>query len=75
MTTERVTCKGNLHNGEKVKIEGERGTVYFVADHAPSPDGSIMLYGGSTNPNGRRGYRSVMPDRIKKLPAKRKKNA
>lgn len=58
--------------GDKVMIKGERGT-YKVHRAEVSKDGSVLLYGGDTNPNGNRGFRSVMPERL--VPDKRRHKA
>lgn len=49
--------------GDMVKVNGERGR-YRVYRSEPHRDGSILLYGGDPNPNGVRGFRSVMPERL-----------
>ncbi len=59
MTIEFVT-------GDKVKIVGEKGKEYKVV-RTNAKDGSILLYGGSKNPNGKQGYRDVKPDKIRKV--------
>lgn len=56
--------------GDRVTILGERG-IYTVRKDEPNKDGSISLYGGDANPNGNRGFRDIMPKRLK--PAKAKK--
>ena len=52
-----------INNGDRVRIEGERGT-YKVFRSEPYKDGSILLYGGDSNPNGVRGFRAVMPAKL-----------
>lgn len=52
-----------LRIGDRVRVTGERGT-YKVFRAEPYKDGSILLYGGDSNPNGNRGFRSVMPDKL-----------
>lgn len=59
--------------GDKVKVTGERGGSYVVYRSELSPDGSILLYGGDANPNGVRGFRSVMLDRVVPEVSKAKK--
>lgn len=49
--------------GDRVKVDNERGS-YRVKRDVPDKDGSILLYGGDPNPNGVRGFRSVMPSRL-----------
>jgi len=53
----------SFNDGDRVRVEGERGT-YKVFRAEPYKDGSILLYGGDSNPNGVRGFRSVMPERL-----------
>lgn len=50
--------------GDKVAIAGKRGefTVRSIGK-----DGSLLLFGGDKNPNGKQGFRSVMPDRLKRV--------
>lgn len=45
---------------DKVRIKTERGTRYRVIEYGA--DGSVKLYGGSQNPNGWRGVKSVRED-------------
>lgn len=60
-----------FYAGEMVKIVGEKNKIYRVhAAPDETYDGSVLLYGGSTNPNKKRGYRSVMPDRLVKVKPK-----
>jgi len=59
----------NLTVGDRVMIKGERGT-YVVKRAETGKDGSVLLYGGDTNPNGNRGFRSIMPERL--VPDRRK---
>ena len=49
--------------GDRVKVANERGS-YRVYRTELSADGSLLLYGGDPNPNGVRGFRSVMPDKL-----------
>lgn len=51
--------------GDWVRIKGEQGV--FRVMRLPlegKGDGSVSLYGGDKNPEGRRGYRAVMPARL-----------
>lgn len=57
--------------GDKVKVAGERGGVFVVYRTELSPDGSILLYGGDSNPNGVRNFRSFPVDKV--LPADKAK--
>lgn len=50
--------------GDKVKVKGERATVYVVKRTEPYDDGSILVFGGSTNPNKNQRFRNVMADRL-----------
>lgn len=50
--------------GDRVMVKGERGT-YTVHRTEPYGDGSILVFGGSTNPNARQRFRAVQPDRLK----------
>lgn len=52
-----------LEKGERVRIAGERGT-FKVWRTEPSPDGSIVLFGGDMDPNGTQSFRDVMPDQL-----------
>ena len=61
-----------MNAGTKVKIKGERGREYFVVSDEPGADGSLTLYGGAKDPNGWRGYKSVMPEQLVEI--KRKKS-
>lgn len=49
--------------GDSVTIKGKRGQ--FVVKGLGS-DGSVLLFGGDKNPNGKQGYRSVMPERLER---------
>lgn len=40
--------------------------MYIVQRDEPNADGSISLYGGDKNPNGVRGFRDIMPERLKR---------
>lgn len=60
-TTETTTWK----KGDRVSIKGTQG-VYVVQRDEPNSDGSISLYGGDKNPNGVRGFRDIMPERLKR---------
>ena len=55
---------GEFKEGDKVAIAGRRGTFVVIA--TDKPDGSVLVYGGDKNPNGKQGYRSVMPDKLKR---------
>lgn len=57
MTTDKFA------KGDRVRIEGERGT-YKVNKDDPNSDGSISLFGGDMDPNGRQGHRAVLPSRL-----------
>lgn len=59
--------------GDRVRIVGDRGS-FVVFRTEPSPDGSILLYGGDPNPNGVRNFRSVMPDRVVPADVKKRVN-
>jgi hypothetical protein len=48
--------------GDWVRIAGSP-SIYKVMGY--SKDGSVSLYGGDPDPNGRRGSRAIMPDRLK----------
>lgn len=50
--------------GDKVRITGERGTVYVVKRADPYTDGSLLVFGGSTNPNGNQRFRNVQPEKL-----------
>lgn len=65
MTTE-------FKEGDPVKLIGKRGD-YVVIRAEPNADGSIVIFGGSTNPNGVRNWRTVMPDRLTLVPTKSKR--
>lgn len=49
---------------DRVTIAGERG-VYVVQRTETNKDGSVSLYGGNSNPNGCRGFRDIMPERLR----------
>lgn len=51
--------------GDRVAVKGTQG-VYIVQRDEPNADGSISLYGGDKNPNGVRGFRDIMPERLKR---------
>lgn len=53
--------------GDKVRIDGERGTRYHVIEYGK--DGSVKLYGGAQNPNGWRGTKSVREEQL--IPVKK----
>jgi hypothetical protein len=53
---------------DKVRIKSERGTRYRVIEYGT--DGSVKLYGGSQNPNGWRGVKSVPEDQLVLAPKK-----
>lgn len=59
-----------FHEGETVTINGKRGQ-YIVYHGVPNRDGSIVVYGGSMNPNAVRMFRNVMPANLKHVPKKR----
>lgn len=61
MTTTMTEWK----EGDRVAIKGSSG-VYIVQRDEPNADGSISLYGGDKNPNGVRGFRDIMPERLKR---------
>lgn len=50
-----------------VGVDGERGQVYTIYSTDLRPDGTILLYGGDSNPNGVRGFKSVMPEKVAPL--------
>lgn len=52
-----------LEKGVRVKIVGERGT-FKVWQTEPNQDGSIILFGGDTDPNGRQSFRNIKPERL-----------
>lgn len=58
------TTKTEWKVDDRVTIVGERG-VYTVQRDKPNKDGSISLFGGDTNPNGNRGFRDIMPERLR----------
>ncbi len=49
--------------GDEVKISGEHGVFRVYRDEVEK-DGSYTLYGGSKDPGGIRGFRSIMPSRL-----------
>lgn len=49
--------------GDTVTVKGRRG-VFMVKGHGS--DGSVLLFGGDKNPNGKQGYRSVLPERLER---------
>jgi hypothetical protein len=55
--------------GDIVRVDGELGT-FRVLEPVYAPDGSVRLYGGDKDPNGRRCHRAIRPERLK--PDKRK---
>lgn len=57
--------------GDKVRIVGERG-VYRIYRSELGADGSVLLYGGDTDPNGVQGFKAVMPNKIYADKRKRK---
>lgn len=61
----------DIEAGNHVSITGTRGTFLVLRTPDETKDGSVLLFGGDTNPNGKQGYRSVMPDKIKVKPVKR----
>lgn len=62
--------------GDKVKVAGERGTIYHVKRAEPYADGSMLIFGGSTNPNGNQRFRNVNPNKLTLVVEKRRrKNA
>jgi hypothetical protein len=67
-----MTTMIRFEPGDQVRVKGERG-VYKVHRAATGKDGSLLLYGGDPNPNGVRGFRSVMPERLEKDTPKRAK--
>lgn len=54
----------DFKQGDRVMIVGERGT-YVVKTATPYNDGSLLLFGGSTNPNARQRFRNVLPNKLK----------
>lgn len=58
--------------GDRVKIKGSTG-IYVVQRDEPNADGSISLYGGDKDPNGCRGFRDIMPERLKAAPTSKVK--
>lgn len=65
------TTTSEYERGDRVRVIGERGT-YNVYRSELGPDGSILLYGGDTDPNGVQGFRAVMPNRVAADKRKRK---
>lgn len=51
--------------GDQVRIVGQRGQYKVV--RMDNSDGSYLLWGGDKNPNGKQGYRSIKPDRLRKV--------
>lgn len=64
-TQDQKTKTIEFKKGDKVSIVGERG-VFVVQRDETNKDGSVSLYGGDANPNGCRGFRDVMPSRLKR---------
>lgn len=58
-----MTTTEEFKKGDKVRVTGEHG-VYVVHRTELFADGSLLLFGGSTNPNGKQKFRSVMPSRV-----------
>jgi len=48
----------------RLRPGNDDGGSYVLMADTPAPDGSLSLYGGDVDPNGRRGYRAVMPERL-----------
>lgn len=67
-----ITMTTEFKEGDKVRITGERGTVYIVKRTEPYADGSLLVFGGSANPNGNQRFRNVQPDRL--TPCKDRRN-
>lgn len=67
-----TTTKTEWQEGDLVGIKGQQG-IFKVMRSEPNKDGSISLYGGDENPNGVRGFRDVMPERLKKKEPKVKR--
>lgn len=53
-----------FQRGDRVMVQGERGT-YVVKRTIPYPDGSLLIFGGSTNPNARQRFRNVKVEQLK----------
>lgn len=63
-STMTETTQTEWKEGDLVGIKGQQG-IFKVMRNEPNRDGSISLYGGDENPNGCRGFRDIMPDRLK----------
>lgn len=63
-----MTSEPQFRSHDKVRIKSERGTRYRVIEYGA--DGSVKLYGGSQNPNGWRGVKSVREDELVLAPKK-----
>ena len=68
----QTMTKSEWKAGDAVGIKGSQGTFKVMRDE-PNKDGSISLYGGDENPNGCRGFRDIMPDRLKEKTPKIKR--
>ena len=62
-----TTTMSEWKTGDRVRVRGLAG-IYVVQKDDPNADGSISLYGGSADPNGVRGFRDIMPERLKAAP-------
>lgn len=71
LTLSQMT-KSEWKAGDIVGIKGSQGTFKVMRDE-PNKDGSVSLYGGDENPNGCRGFRDIMPDRLKEKTPKIKR--
>ena len=49
--------------GERVTVKGDRG-YYVVKSDELASDGSVLVFGGSVDPNASRKFRSVMPHKL-----------
>lgn len=61
----------DFSKGDHVRVSSERGT-YRVYRSEPDKDGSILLFGGDTDPRGIQGFRAVLPEKLSVDKRKRK---
>lgn len=58
-----------MERGDPVLVRGERGSFRFI-EHVKRPSGAewVTVYGGSSDPNGVRCFRSFTPERVRPHP-------